>query len=31
MTCLYITEPEKHQKQATAPNTMNGSTRNLHL
>jgi hypothetical protein len=31
MTCLYITEPEKHQKQATATNTMNGSTRNLHL
>jgi len=31
MTCQYITEPEKHQKQATATNTMNGSTRNLHL
>jgi hypothetical protein len=31
MTCLYITEPEKHQKQATATNTMGGSTRNLHL
>jgi hypothetical protein len=31
MTCQYIKEPEKHQKQATATNTMNGSTRNLHL
>jgi hypothetical protein len=31
MTCQYITEPEKHQKGATATNTMNGSTRNLHL
>jgi hypothetical protein len=31
MTCQYITEPDKHQKQATATNTMNGSTRNLHL
>jgi hypothetical protein len=31
MTCQYITEPEKHQKEATATNTMNGSTRNLHL
>ena len=31
MTCQYIKEPEKHQKEATATNTMNGSTRNLHL
>jgi hypothetical protein len=31
MTCQYIKEPEKHQKQATATNTMGGSTRNLHL
>jgi hypothetical protein len=31
MTCQYIKEPEKHQKEATATNTMEGSTRNLHL
>ena len=31
MTCQYIKEPEKHQKDATATNTMEGSTRNLHL
>jgi hypothetical protein len=31
MTCQYIKEPIKHQKQATATNTMGGSTRNLHL
>jgi hypothetical protein len=31
MTCLYITDTENHRKEATATNTMNGSTRNLHL
>ena len=31
LTCQYIKEPEKHQKEATATNTMEGSTRNLHL
>jgi hypothetical protein len=31
MTCQYIKEPEKHKKEATATNTMEGSTRNLHL
>jgi hypothetical protein len=31
MTCTYITNTANHQKEATATNTMGGSTRNLHL
>jgi hypothetical protein len=31
MTCTYITDTANHQKEATATNTMGGSTRNLHL
>jgi hypothetical protein len=30
-TCQYIKEPEKNQKEAISTNTMNGSTRNLHI
>jgi hypothetical protein len=31
MTCTYITDTANHRKEATATNTMGGSTRNLHL
>ena len=31
MTCTYIKDPENHKKEATAANTMGGSTQNLHL
>jgi hypothetical protein len=31
MTCVYITDTANHKKEATATNTMGGSTRNLHL
>ena len=31
MTCIYIKDATAHKKEATATNTMGGSTRNLHL
>jgi hypothetical protein len=31
MTCVYITDTANHRREATATNSMNGSTRNLHL
>ena len=31
MTCTYFKNPATHNKEATATNTMGGSTRNLHL
>jgi hypothetical protein len=31
MTCTYFKDPATHKKEATATNTMGGSTRNLHL
>jgi hypothetical protein len=31
MTCKYIKDITNHEKEATANNTINGSTRNLHL
>jgi hypothetical protein len=30
-TCKYIKDTVNHKKEATATNTMNGSSRNLHL
>jgi hypothetical protein len=31
LTCKYIKDVTQHEKEATATNTMNGSTRNMHL